>query len=190
MFKRISVLWLMWFVASICGYAIDLNSSNISGDLFLNQVIFSILIAGSKIVRNYCLTFLNLFSGSGYLRYSVSKIQTSPSSSRFSRDCNNLFLDSDHFSSFEIRCWYSFFKCLILGNFQGIWILVVNVIGTVFIEMCWDACYLCGVEVMPTAMRATTMGSCSLIARIGAIMAPMVRFNVEIEVNLLFSWPI
>ena len=72
----------------------------------------------------------------------------------------------------------------ISDNFQGIWILVVNVIGTVFIEMCWDACYLCGVEVMPTAMRATTMGSCSLIARIGAIMAPMVRFNTKIEVNL------
>lgn len=50
MFRRISVLWMMWFTASFCGYAIDLNSSNISGDLFLNQVIFSVLIAGSKIV--------------------------------------------------------------------------------------------------------------------------------------------
>lgn len=53
MFRRISVLWMMWFTASFCGYAIDLNSSNISGDLFLNQVIFSVLIAGSKIVRNF-----------------------------------------------------------------------------------------------------------------------------------------
>uniref|UniRef100_A0A7E4V5X7 MFS domain-containing protein n=1 Tax=Panagrellus redivivus TaxID=6233 RepID=A0A7E4V5X7_PANRE len=50
LFKRVSVLWLMWFIASFCGYAIDLNSSNISGNLYLNQVCFAILIAGSKLV--------------------------------------------------------------------------------------------------------------------------------------------
>jgi len=145
MFKRISVLWSMWFVASICGYAIDLNSSNISGDLFLNQAIFSILIAGSKIVL---VTFDTLCP-------------------KFSR--RNLHQGSQ---GIAIIC-FLILTILVLMKYDGIWILVVNVIGTVFIEMCWDACYLCGVEVMPTAMRATTMGSCSLIARIGAIMAPM-----------------
>ncbi|VDO19117.1 unnamed protein product [Heligmosomoides polygyrus] len=49
--KRLFVLWTMWFVASICGYATDLNSNTISGDFFLNQIIFSILIAVSKMVR-------------------------------------------------------------------------------------------------------------------------------------------
>uniref|UniRef100_A0AC34PW22 Major facilitator superfamily (MFS) profile domain-containing protein n=1 Tax=Panagrolaimus sp. JU765 TaxID=591449 RepID=A0AC34PW22_9BILA len=145
MFKRISVLWSMWFVASICGYAIDLNSSNISGDLFMNQVIFSILIAGSKIVL---VTFDTLY----------------PSFSR-----RNLHQGSQ---GIAVIC-FLILTILTLFHYDGMWILVVNVIGTVFIEMCWDACYLCGVEVMPTAMRATTMGSCSLIARIGAIMAPM-----------------
>lgn len=51
LFQRVFVLWLMWFVASICGYAIDLNSSNIVGNLFLNQSLFSILIALSKMVN-------------------------------------------------------------------------------------------------------------------------------------------
>lgn len=55
LFRRILVLWCMWFTAAICGYAIDLNSSNISGHLFLNQVLFSILIMASKIVNfNLC----------------------------------------------------------------------------------------------------------------------------------------
>lgn len=40
----------MWFTAAICGYAIDLNSSNISGHLFWNQILFSVLIAISKMV--------------------------------------------------------------------------------------------------------------------------------------------
>lgn len=41
------------------------------------------------------------------------------------------------------------------------------------IECSWDVCYLSGIEVVPTALRASTLGSSSLIARIGAILAPM-----------------
>uniref|UniRef100_A0A915PUE0 Major facilitator superfamily (MFS) profile domain-containing protein n=1 Tax=Setaria digitata TaxID=48799 RepID=A0A915PUE0_9BILA len=104
--KRLFVLWLMWFTASLCGYAIDLNSSRISGNLFINQALFSILIAASK----------------------------------------------------------------------GIAILVINLIGTVFIEYTWDACYLCAIESMPTSMRASSLGSCSFIARIGALLSPMIFF--------------
>ncbi|KHN79445.1 Uncharacterized protein F23F12.3 [Toxocara canis] len=48
--KRLFVLWLMWFTASLCGYATDLNSSRISGNLFINQILFSVLIAASKIL--------------------------------------------------------------------------------------------------------------------------------------------
>ncbi|KAI1703511.1 sugar transporter domain-containing protein [Ditylenchus destructor] len=39
---RIGVLWVMWFTASASSYATDLNSSRIVGNLFLNQVLFSI----------------------------------------------------------------------------------------------------------------------------------------------------
>ena len=57
---------------------------------------------------------------------------------------------------------------------QGLAFLIVNLIGTVFIEYTWDACYLCAVESMETACRASATGTCSLVARIGAILAPMV----------------
>lgn len=45
-----------------------------------------------------------------------------------------------------------------------------------FIEYTWDACYLCAVESMPTNMRATSMGSCSFMARVGALIAPSLAF--------------
>jgi hypothetical protein len=48
--KRLLTLWAMWFIASCTGYAVDLNSGNIVGNLFLNQALFSLLIAGSKVV--------------------------------------------------------------------------------------------------------------------------------------------
>ncbi|MCP9257643.1 Protein F23F12.3 [Dirofilaria immitis] len=65
---------------------------------------------------------------------------------------------------------------LVYFQYQGIAILVINLIGTVFIEYTWDACYLCAVESMPTSMRASSLGSCSFIARIGALLSPMIFF--------------
>jgi hypothetical protein len=55
-----------------------------------------------------------------------------------------------------------------------VFILVLNLIGTIFIEYTWDACYLCSAEGFPTEVRAIGVGTCSLIARIGALMAPQV----------------
>ncbi|KAL3114778.1 hypothetical protein niasHT_014592 [Heterodera trifolii] len=65
---------------------------------------------------------------------------------------------------------------LVLVDHNGIGILLINVIGTVFIEFTWDACYLCSVESVPTPLRASSVGSCSLVARIGALFAPMLVF--------------
>lgn len=61
--------------------------------------------------------------------------------------------------------------------------MVINLAGTVFNEYTWDACYLCAVEAMPTGMRASSLGSCSLIARVGALLSPTVGFSE----NMLIS---
>uniref|UniRef100_A0A1I7TM63 MFS domain-containing protein n=1 Tax=Caenorhabditis tropicalis TaxID=1561998 RepID=A0A1I7TM63_9PELO len=61
-------------------------------------------------------------------------------------------------------------------GYTGVAFLIVNLIGTVFIEYTWDACYLCAVESMETACRASATGTCSLVARIGAILAPMLNY--------------
>ncbi|PIC42649.1 hypothetical protein B9Z55_009658 [Caenorhabditis nigoni] len=146
--RRLFVLWSMWFVASICGYATDLNSNTISGDLFVNQILFSILIAVSKMI---------------------------------------LVIFDTHVPSFRRRTLHQGAQlvvciCFLILTFMtfygytGLAFLIVNLIGTVFIEYTWDACYLCAVESMETACRASATGTCSLVARIGAILAPMLNY--------------
>ncbi|VDK61554.1 unnamed protein product, partial [Anisakis simplex] len=142
--KRLFVLWFMWFTASLCGYATDLNSSRISGNFFVNQILFSILIAISKIILVIYDSVNKAFNRRKLHQYAQCIV---------------------------CICFFSLTTLLVLG-YQGVAILVINLCGTVFIEYTWDACYLCAVESMPTAMRASSLGSCSLIARIGALLSP------------------
>ncbi|CAG9532851.1 unnamed protein product, partial [Cercopithifilaria johnstoni] len=142
------VLWLIWFATSLCGYAVDLNSSRISGNLFLNQALFSILIAISKIM-------LVIFD-------------------TFNKNFNRRKLHQ--YAQFNVCICFLTLTILVYFHYQGIAILVINLIGTVFIEYTWDACYLCAIESMPTSMRASSLGSCSFIARIGALFSPTIFF--------------
>ncbi|EJW86883.1 hypothetical protein WUBG_02206 [Wuchereria bancrofti] len=146
--KRLFILWLIWFTASLCGYAIDLNSSRISGNLFLNQALFSILIAASKIVLVIYDTVNKNFNRRKLHQY----------------------------AQLAVCICFLTLTILVYLHYQGIAILVINLIGTVFIEYTWDACYLCAVESMPTSMRASSLGSCSFIARIGALLSPTIFF--------------
>ncbi|VDM53629.1 unnamed protein product [Angiostrongylus costaricensis] len=143
--RRLFVLWTMWFVASICGYATDLNSNTISGDFFLNQIIFSVLIAVSKMVMD---TFVPSFSR----RILHQGAQT-----------------------IVCLCFLVLFFLTVQG-YSGVATLIINVTGTIFIEYTWDACYLCAVESMETSCRASATGTCSLMARVGAIIAPFLTY--------------
>ncbi|RCN52810.1 hypothetical protein ANCCAN_01187 [Ancylostoma caninum] len=55
--RRLAVLWLMWFVAAFCAYGNDLNSNTIYGNLFVNQILFAVLITISKWVSKERLQF-------------------------------------------------------------------------------------------------------------------------------------
>jgi hypothetical protein len=50
--KRTLILCLLWFTASLSSFANDLNSPTLAGDLYLNQILFAIMIALSKVVRH------------------------------------------------------------------------------------------------------------------------------------------
>ncbi|KAK5984681.1 hypothetical protein GCK32_005974 [Trichostrongylus colubriformis] len=146
--RRLFCLWTMWFVASICGYATDLNSNTISGDFFFNQIIYSILIALSKMVLVAVDTFIPSFSR----RLLHQGAQT-----------------------VVCLCFLILFF-LTMQGYSGIATLIINVTGTIFIEYTWDACYLCAVESMETSCRASATGTCSLMARVGAIIAPVLTY--------------
>uniref|UniRef100_A0A915ETS8 Major facilitator superfamily (MFS) profile domain-containing protein n=1 Tax=Ditylenchus dipsaci TaxID=166011 RepID=A0A915ETS8_9BILA len=139
--KRILVLWIMWFVASLSSYTNDLNSNSIVGNLFLNQLLFAIFLM---------LIPFDLFN--------------------FSR--RNLH----QYSQLVVIVCFLTLTVFVLNNEHGTPLLIVNLFGCAFIEYTWDACYLCAIESMPTNMRATSLGSCSLIARIGAVLAPTLAF--------------
>ena len=53
-------------------------------------------------------------------------------------------------------------------------VLALNQLGSAFIQYGWDACYLCALEGMPTPVRSSSLGSCSLVAQFGALLAPVV----------------
>ncbi|CAB3402410.1 unnamed protein product [Caenorhabditis bovis] len=144
LFKRLLVLWCMWFCASICGYATDLYSNTISGDLFVNQILFSILIAVSKMILVLCDTYF-------------------PEFKRRTLHQGAQAIVCICFLAITVMKYY---------DYTGVAFLIINLMGTVFIEYTWDACYLCAVESMETACRASATGTCSLVARIGAIIAP------------------
>ncbi|KIH46667.1 hypothetical protein ANCDUO_23278 [Ancylostoma duodenale] len=156
--RRLFVLWTMWFVASVCGYATDLNSNTISGDFFMNQIIFSILIAVSKMVLVAVDTFVPSFRRRTLHQGAQSVV---------------------------CLCFLVLFF-LTMQGYQGVATLVINVTGTIFIEYTWDACYLCAVESMETSCRASATGTCSLMARVGAIIAPLVSDFIE-EISLIMS---
>ncbi|KAI1704139.1 sugar transporter domain-containing protein [Ditylenchus destructor] len=143
---RIGVLWIMWFTASASSYATDLSSSRIVGNLFLNQVLFSVFLALSK-------NMLVPFDAMNFSRRNLHQFA----------------------QTVVIICFLTL-STLALLNEHGVSILIVNLLGVVCIEYTWDACYLCAVESMPTEMRASAMGSCSMVARIGAVMAPALAF--------------
>uniref|UniRef100_A0A914N8Y2 Major facilitator superfamily (MFS) profile domain-containing protein n=1 Tax=Meloidogyne incognita TaxID=6306 RepID=A0A914N8Y2_MELIC len=151
LFGRLLVLWMMWFCSSLSSYSIDLNSANFSGDFFVNQWILSCPIIISKM-------FLFLLDSNW------------PSFSRRTLH---------HFAQSVVCISFILLTILVVIGYDGIWILLINLFGTIFLEFTWDANVLCAVESMPTQMRASALGSCSMIARVGGIFAPLLVFFNE-----------
>lgn len=149
--RRISTLWMMFFVGMLTGYLTYLNNPSLSADLFLNQALFPALISISKVL-------LVVYA---YLRPSFSRRQL------------------HQYSQAVVVLLYSLLTVLsiVWGEELSTPILVANLLGSVFIEYTWDANYLCAVELMPTEVRATALGTCSTAARLGMILAPIVCCN-------------
>uniref|UniRef100_A0AC35TT51 MFS domain-containing protein n=1 Tax=Rhabditophanes sp. KR3021 TaxID=114890 RepID=A0AC35TT51_9BILA len=146
--KKLVVLWIMWFCSSLCGYGMDLHSNEISGNLFINQLFFSITIWASKPILPILDNKFDWFT--------------------------RRFLHQS--SQGTVIICFAVLSILVGCHYNGILILLINVIGIIFIEYTWDACYLCVIELMPTNVRSSAMGSCSMMARCGAILAPMLPF--------------
>ncbi|GMT21435.1 hypothetical protein PFISCL1PPCAC_28403, partial [Pristionchus fissidentatus] len=146
MWKRLVVLWVMWLTAATSAYATDLASSTISGDLYLNQFLFGLVIYMSKVILGIVDARCEAFS-------------------------RRMLHQGSQFGAILCFGLLAVFK---LTGYAGPLYLIFNLLGIVFVEYTCDAGHLCAVESMETASRASAMGSSSFIARIGMLTSPMV----------------
>lgn len=148
LFKKLSVLWVMWFLVAVCGFANDLNSTGLAGNLYINQALFGLLLVVSKVVL--------LFVDSTF--------------ENFKRRTLHQGSQSVMIACFAVLAVFSYY------DYHGNGTRVVYLIGTVFIEYTWDAVYLCTIELMETSSRASATGSCSMFARVGSLLAPVLKY--------------
>lgn len=148
LFRRLIVLWPMWFIAALSSYGNDLNSGSIYGNLYVNQYLFALLITISKWILLAVDTWLPAFSRRLLHQGAQSVVCV-------------CFLTLTIFT---------------IQQYHGVGMLIVNLLGTVFIEYTWDACFLCVIESLETPCRSSGTGSCSLMARIGALSSPILTY--------------
>uniref|UniRef100_A0A914UL20 Major facilitator superfamily (MFS) profile domain-containing protein n=1 Tax=Plectus sambesii TaxID=2011161 RepID=A0A914UL20_9BILA len=146
--KRTLILCLLWFTASLCSYANDLNSRTLAGDFYLNQILFSIVIVSSKVAMFGLDTLVPQFSR--------RKLHQIP-------------------QACVVVC-FTALMCILIFEDAPVAVLVISIVGAVLIEYTWDACYLSSAEGFPTEVRAIGVSSCSLVARVGALLAPQLAF--------------
>ncbi|GMT23092.1 hypothetical protein PFISCL1PPCAC_14389, partial [Pristionchus fissidentatus] len=118
--RRLLVLWVMWFTAATSSFATDLISNEISGNLYVNQLLFGAVLYASKIAlgiadaRVPALTRRLLHQGS---------------------------------QAGAIFC-FTMLAIFSVVKYTGPFFLVFNIIGICFVEYTWDTCYVCAVESM------------------------------------------
>ncbi|RCN31678.1 hypothetical protein ANCCAN_22530 [Ancylostoma caninum] len=144
-FRRLGVLWMMWFVAAFCEYGNNLNSNAIYGNLFTNQMLFAVFIIIAK--------WILLAADTWYPALSRRTLHQG--------------------AQLVVCICFLILSILTMLHYNGVGILVINVVGTAFLEYTWDACFLCAMESFETSCRGACTGSCSLMARIGAIASPL-----------------
>uniref|UniRef100_A0A914V6F7 Major facilitator superfamily (MFS) profile domain-containing protein n=1 Tax=Plectus sambesii TaxID=2011161 RepID=A0A914V6F7_9BILA len=146
--KRTLILWLIWFTAALCSYVNDLNSRNLAGDFFANQLLMGSMTGMCQAIIYLLDTYIPGFSRR--MLYQASQ-------------------------SLVIGCFATMTLLMIFVD-APIVILVIDLVGTVLISYTWDACFLCAAEGFPTEVRAMGIGTCASISRIGALLAPQVAF--------------
>lgn len=155
--KRTAILCILWFATSLSAFGSDLNSRNLLGNFYVNQLASALMIALMKIFVFLLDTY--------YESFDRRKLHQIP----------QLLMIICYTTIMCLQMLVSDTSCD--GESWNDWtIIAVNIMGVSFIELTWDACYLVAVECFPTHVRTIGMGTCSLFARIGALVAPQMAY--------------
>ncbi|XP_013061478.2 organic cation transporter protein-like [Biomphalaria glabrata] len=142
---RCLVIFANWIVASMVYYGLSLNVGNLSGDLYLNFFLSGVVELLSYFL---CLIFLD-------------------KAGRKLLQC--LFM-----LTAGIACVCTLFPVL-YGTKDLSWItLVLSLVGKFGSSAAFAIIYIYTVELFPTVMRNSGLGLCSVMARIGGILAPYI----------------
>ncbi|CAL2035889.1 unnamed protein product [Caenorhabditis brenneri] len=157
---RTIVVGSLWFSTSLSAFGSDLNSGNLAGNFYLSQFVSGGVTAFAKIFVFLLDTYIPSFDRRRLHQYPQVAM---------------------------IACYAAIMVLMILPESdcgsQGsrdLAIIIINIIGVSFIEITWDACYLVAVECFPTKIRTIGIGTCSLLARTGALLAPQMAYLSDI----------
>ncbi|VDN50465.1 unnamed protein product [Dracunculus medinensis] len=149
-------LCAIWFFGGVCTFGIDLNSKNLGGEFFLNQFIMSFSIAIIKAGIFFVDTYVPKFG-----RRLLFQIPQSVMLICFATISLIMIIND------SLQCETS------LINWT---IIILNFIGISFVEVTWDALYICVAEYFPTEIRAIGTSTCSMMARVGTLLAPQIVY--------------
>ncbi|CAJ0597374.1 unnamed protein product [Cylicocyclus nassatus] len=154
---RTVILCTLWFATSLSAFGSDLNSGNLLGDFYMNQFASGAVTAFAKIFIFPLDTYWKSFDRRKLHQIPQVLIIICYSAIMFLQ----IFVPETSCDGYSTKDWA---------------IIIINVIGVSLIELTWDACYLIAVESFPTHIRTIGMGTCSLAARVGALVAPQMAF--------------
>ncbi|KIH46899.1 transporter, major facilitator family protein [Ancylostoma duodenale] len=141
----------------LSAFGSDLNSGNLLGDFYVNQIASAAVTAFAKIFVFLLDTYWTSFDRRKLHQFPQVLVIACYSTIM----CLQIFVPDSSCDGKSARDWS---------------IIVINIIGVSFIELTWDACYLIAVESFPTHIRTIGMGTCSLAARIAALIAPQMAY--------------
>jgi len=157
---QLLIMYFNWFTTALIMYGLALSWKELTGGLYLNFIIGTLLDFPAKTLA----MIMVLKVGRKYPYMAGSAI----TGTMFLITC---FIPRDYFP----------------GNWP---IVVLALIGNFCTTMCFAILYMYSGELMPTTVRASGVGSCSLVSKVGGVtaatVAAMAQYHVVIP-NILFA---
>jgi len=157
---QVLIMYFNWFTTALIMYGLALSWKELTGGLYLNFIIGTILDFPAKTLA----MMMTLKVGRKYPYMAGSAIT------------GTMFL----ITIFIPRDVYP-------GNWP---IVVLALIGNFCTTMCFAILYMYSGELMPTTVRAAGVGSCSLVSKVGGVMSTTVAALADYHVvipNILFA---
>lgn len=162
---------IAWITCAFLFYGLSLYSIALSDDIYLNFILtalvevpgyFVVYVILKKIGRRLCLSF-------SFILCAVCCFAL-------------IFIDSSKFTK-EKKKFLIKKKKIISTALSGA-LITINLIGKFGSTIAFTVCYIITSEIFPTSLRHSLMGTCSMLGRVGSMLAPQIPLLVSIIIFL------